>query len=149
MSFPRHFADHGVRRARQGCGGGWGGSRGHFKGIAVSSVTLQLFRDCRLTGLSPLSLPFSWMFWSVDFPASVTQSNISFLACLEREPLLRLSGSQGKVLVFTRITQGIILQQRSRGYRHLLGQVFFLTILIKLMITSKLDSVFPQRSIGI
>lgn len=118
------LADH-VRRARRGCGGGgWGVSRELFKGIVVSFVTLQLFRDCGVTGLSPLSTQFLWVFWSVDFPVSVTQSSTSFLAYLKREPLLKLLDSKGKSLRVHSLTQDIILHRGLDGYRHLLGQPF-------------------------
>lgn len=100
--------DH-VQRARQRCGGGGQGvGRELFKDIAVSLVTLQHFRDYRVTGLSPLSTQFLWVFWSVDFPMSVTQSNTSFLACSKRELLLKLLDSKGKSLHLHSITQDII-----------------------------------------
>lgn len=67
----------------------------------MAAVTLYLYRDCRVNGLCLLSTQCFWVFWSVDFP--VSQSNISFLACLERELLLRLLSSRGNVLVFTAV----------------------------------------------
>lgn len=114
-----------VQRALQGCGGGGRRvGRELFKDIAVGFVTRQLFGDYRVTGLSPLSTQFLWVFWSVDFPVSVTQSNTSFLACLKREPLLKLLDSQGKSLHLHSITQDIIPHWRLYGYRHLPGQSF-------------------------
>lgn len=145
ISFPQHFGRRvwgpggDVVVLRRGEGSFWGRCS-------------QLYRcgSSETAGWSDsiLSTQFFWVFWSVDVSVSVTQSNVSFLARLGRELLLSLLTHKGKFLGLYSIIQGIILSQRLHGYRHLLGQ-FFLTIFIKLMITSKRDLVVSQRSFGV